>query len=76
MPATPSRRPAPRSRGADLPDVLSAIPERRDLERLFDRNVPLQRILRLATRQVPPGSVGKLLESPHFRRELDELLSA
>jgi len=48
--------------------------ERPDLERLFERRVGLPDILRLASREVSPGRVSDLLESPDLARDLRRLL--
>jgi len=65
---------ARRSRLQDLQDSLSMATERPDLERLFERRVGLPDILRLASREVSPGRVSDLLESPDLTRDLRRLL--
>ena len=60
--------------GQDLQEALSMASERPDLERLFERRVPLPDILRLAGREVSPGRVTDLLESRDLARELRKLL--
>lgn len=60
----------------DLEDALSAVPERNDLERLFERSVPMPDILRLGAREVNPGRIQALLDSPDLRRDLKRLLDS
>lgn len=66
----------PRRRKRDLEDVLSAAADRPELERLFDRRVPLQEILRLAGRDVSSSRILDLLESPDLHREVRRLLGS
>jgi hypothetical protein len=57
-----------------LPDRLEAIPDRPDLERLFDRNVDVAKIMRLMARQVSREQIQALLASEEFDQELKKLL--
>ena len=66
----------PRRRKRDLEDVLSAAADRPELERLFDRRVRLQEILRLAGRGVSSSRILDLLESPDLHREVRRLLGS
>ncbi|HET9482125.1 MAG TPA: hypothetical protein VFP98_10245 [Candidatus Polarisedimenticolia bacterium] len=57
----------------DLQDVLSALPDRTDLEDLFNHQVGLPQILRLAGHRVSPMRVKRLLGSADPARELRKL---
>jgi hypothetical protein len=48
--------------------------DREDLARLFEKNVDLPTILRLAGRQVPRETIRALLESPDPGREARRIL--
>ena len=65
-----------RRRRRDLEDVLSGAADRPELERLFDRRVPLQEILKLAGRGVSSSRILDLLESPDLHREVRRLLGS
>ncbi len=69
-----AHRAAGQPRRQDLQEALSMASERPDLERLFERRVALPDILRLAGREVSPGRVSDLLESPDLARDLRKLL--
>jgi hypothetical protein len=58
----------------DFPDLLGAITDRPDLERLFARNVGLDNILKLIGRHVSRDQILELLESPNFDEDLRTLL--
>ncbi len=61
---------------ADLQDLLSSIPDRADLETLFERRVDLAQILRLTGRQVSRQRIGDLLASPDLTGDLKKLLGS
>lgn len=60
----------------DLRDLLGAVSDRADLERLFLRHVSLSDILRLAGRNVDPARITALLESRHLANDLRRLLDS
>ena len=73
------RQPAVRSVQPDteqeaISDRLRAIPDRPDLERLFDRQVGVGKIMRLMARQVSREQIQALLASQEFDRDLKKLL--
>ena len=51
----------------DIEDLLQQLPDRKDLERLYERDVPMEQILRLLGHQVEPREIKYLLhcEDPH-----------
>ena len=57
-----------------ISDRLRAIPDRPDLERLFDRQVGVGKIMRLMARQVSREQIQALLASQEFDRDLKKLL--
>ena len=59
---------------AALEDLLQALPDRPDLERLYQRNVPLELILRLLGHQVDSNQIHYLLQCEDPRREITRLL--
>lgn len=59
---------------ADLQDALSALPDRKELERLFDRETPLTEILKLAGHQVGRDRIDEILDSPDPSHEIRRLL--
>ncbi|HEY3174792.1 MAG TPA: hypothetical protein VGK94_03430 [Candidatus Polarisedimenticolia bacterium] len=61
---------------SDIQDLLSGVPERADLERLFDRKVSLSQILRLAGKRVDHDRIAELLGSPDPSRDLKKLLES
>ena len=67
---------AGRQRTADIQDTLSAVSERSDLERLFNRKVPLSQILRLAGREVNRERIEEILGSPDPSGDLKKLLDS
>jgi len=58
----------------EITDRLGSLPDRPDLERLFERQVDVPTLLRLIARQVSRHEVQDLLESKHFERDLQALL--
>ena len=61
---------------SDLQDLLSSIPDRTDLETLFERRVDLAQILRLTGRQVSRRRIEDLLASPDLTGELKKILGS
>ena len=57
----------------DLQDLLSGVSDRGDLERLFQREIPLADILRLVGRGGSPSMVVALLESRDPARDIRRL---
>jgi hypothetical protein len=57
-----------------MPDLLGALTDRDDLERLFARSVALPQIIRLMGRQVSREQIHDLLSSPELERDLRKLL--
>ena len=74
----PGRRspglPAHERSATEIQDLLSGVPERADLERLFDRKVSLSQILRLAGKRVDHDRIAELLGSPDPAKDLKKLL--
>ena len=66
-----SRRPNPR---LTLDDIMSGLTDRADLERLFERNVAMPQILRLAGRGIAAETILGLLDGPEPDRALRRLL--
>ena len=62
--------------GAELQELLSTVPDRPDLERLFQRKVGLPQILRLTGRDVGRGRISDLLTSEDLRTDLRKLLDS
>ena len=60
----------------DLQDSLSALSDRTDLEKLFDRKVGMSRILRLAGMGIRRETILALLESPDPAGALEKLLNS
>ena len=72
-----THRSARRKRGeAEIQDLLSSIPDRLDLERLFERKVVFSQILRLTGRDVSLAGINELLDSPDLHRDLKKLLDS
>lgn len=71
-----ARRAAIRPAGtpAEVVDRLGALTDRDDLARLFERNVDLPTIVRLAGRRVPRETIRRILESPDPPREARRIL--
>jgi len=57
-----------------LLETMNGLTERPDLERLFDRKVPMSQILRLAGKGVAPGQVRLLLDGPDPAHALRKIL--
>jgi hypothetical protein len=60
----------------NLQDSLSALTDRTDLEKLFDRKVGMSGILRIAGMGIRRETILALLESPDPPRELEKLLNS
>ncbi len=75
-PSRAGRREGARHAGlpAEALDRLGALTDREDLARLYERNVDLATIVRLAGRQVPRETIRALLESPDPGREAKRIL--
>jgi hypothetical protein len=58
-----------------LQDLLNAIPDRADLERLFERNVTIGEIVQLLGRNVNRRDIQNLLMAEDVRSEVRRLLS-
>jgi len=59
----------------DMADRLGSLPDRADLERLFDRHVEVPKLLRLMARQVSRQQIQELLDSKDFEQDLEKLLA-
>ncbi len=71
----PSHRSAcmPR-RAEEIEEILQDLPDRRDLQRLYDRKVPLDQIVRLLGHGVERDRIGKILDCDDPGREIRRLL--
>ena len=58
----------------EIEDILQDLPDRRDLQRLYDRKVPLDQIVRLLGHRVEQDRIGKILDCPDPEREIRRLL--
>lgn len=58
----------------EIADLLGALPDRPDLERLFERQVEVPKLLRLMARQVSRRQIQDLLDSKDFEQDLQKLL--
>ena len=63
-------------RSAELQDRLSSIPDRVDLEKLFERKIVISQILRLTGMDVSRAGIKDLLASPDLDRDLKKLLDS
>ena len=61
---------------ADIEDLLQAVPDRSDLERLYRRDVPMSQILRLLGRNIEPQQIDYLLRCDEPRREIRKFLES
>ena len=61
-------------RGRQLEDLLQAVPDRSDLERLYQRNIPLTQILQLLAHQVESRQIDFLLRCDDPRAEIRRVL--
>jgi len=61
-------------RPEQLEDILQDLPDRKDLQRLYDRKVPLDQIVRLMGHRVEPDHIGKILDCDDPEREIRRLL--
>jgi len=66
---------SPAAKGEEMADQLGALADRPDLERLFERNVQVPKLLRLMARQVTRHQIQDLLDSKQFERDLENLLA-
>ncbi len=58
----------------EIQDLLGAMTDRPDLERLFEKRVALPDILRLMGRYISREQIHDLLASPHVERDIKKLL--
>lgn len=61
-------------RSEGIEDLLQDLPDRKDLQRLYDRKVPLDQIVRLLGHRVEPDHIGKILDCDDPEREIRRLL--
>ena len=61
-------------RGRQLEDLHQAVPDRSDLERLYQRNIPLTQILQLLAHQVESRQIDFLLRCDDPRAEIRRVL--
>ncbi len=74
VPFSPHRSvPRPR-RAEEIEDILQDLPDRQDLQRLYDRKVPLDQIVRLLGHRVERDHIGKILDCEDPEREIRRLL--
>ena len=66
----------PRQSGESLEDLLQALPEREDLQRLYERRVPLGQILKLMGHQVDRRRIHHLLRCDDPQGEIRRILSS
>jgi hypothetical protein len=64
----------PARAAASVEDLLQAVPDRSDLERLYERNVPLRQILALLGHQVDSRQIARLLHCENPRAEIRRIL--
>jgi len=64
-----------RHRG-ELEDLLHSLPDRPDLQKLYERNIPLDQILQLLGHQVEPGQIEYLLRCEDPRLEIHRILGS
>ncbi len=57
-----------------IEDMLQDLPEREDLQRLFERKVPIDQIVRLMGRRVDRDRIDELLGSDDPGREIRRIL--
>ena len=66
----------PRRSGGNLEDLLQALPDREDLQRLYERRVPLGQLLRLMGHQVDRPRIHQLLRCDDPQGEIRRILSS
>ena len=64
-----------RHRG-EIEDLLHTLPDRPDLQKLYERNIPLDQILQLLGHQIEPGQIEFLLHCDDPHREIRRLLGS
>ncbi len=70
-----SHRSVPRpGRAEEIEEILQDLPDRQDLQRLYDRKVPLDQIVRLLGHRVEPDRIGKILDCDDPESEIRRLL--
>lgn len=62
-----------RHRG-EIEDLLHSLPDRPDLEQLYQRDIPLDQILQLLGHQVDPKEIDFLLRCDDPRKEIRRIL--
>ena len=62
--------------GRGLEELLRSLPDREDLERLYQRRVSLGQILRLLGHQVDPSQIEHLLRCEDPQREIRRILGS
>ena len=71
--SSPRSGPKPRQ-AEEIEDILQGLPDRVDLQRLYDRKVPLDQIVRLLGHRVERDRIGKILACDDPEREIRRLL--
>lgn len=61
-------------RSREIEDLLQALPDRPELERLYDRKVPMRQILQLLGRNVEEGEIRYLSRCADPRAEVRRIL--
>ena len=64
-----------RHRG-EIEDLLHSLPDRPDLQKLYERNIPLDQILQLLGHKVEPGQIEYLLRCEDPRLEIRRILGS
>jgi hypothetical protein len=77
VPGWPDPSPHPRRRrGEEIEDLLYGLPEREDLQQLYERQVPLDQIVQLMGRRIDRGRITQLLVCDDPRREIRRILGS
>ena len=63
-------------RRVELEDALRDLPDRKDLQQLYERKVPLDHIVRLLGHRVDRGRVGAILDCDDPEREIRRILGS
>ena len=63
-------------RPEDIQDLLRSIPDRADLERLFEKNVTIAQIVQLLGRNVDRQGIQQLIDASDVQAEIRRLLAS
>ena len=67
---------ARKRRGEEIEDLLYGLPEREDLQQLYERQVPLDQIVRLMGRRIDRARIVQLLGCDDPRQEIRRILGS